>query len=76
MDYAGAVSTDRGRYFRFITDPDGKPESCPETVTVTGWLKVDRWYEVDACAEHAGQLRKPRSHAVRVSGAEIGWGRG
>jgi hypothetical protein len=60
VDYAGACSTDRGRCFRFITDPDGKPDNCPEPIIVVGWLKIGRqWYQVDSCAEHSVQLRKP-----------------
>ena len=66
MDYAGACSTDRGRCFGFIYDEHGKPENCPAPIVTVGWLKVDRWYQVDACTEHAGQLKKPTSGANRV----------
>jgi hypothetical protein len=58
MDYAGACSTERGRCFRFVYDEHGKPENCPAPIIATGWIKLDRWYEVDACAEHSGQLRR------------------
>ncbi len=48
-DHAGAVSGERGRCFRFVTDPDGKPVNCPERSIASGWLKVgDRCHEVDA----------------------------
>ncbi len=66
MDYAGAVSTERGRCFRFIYDEHGKPENCPQPLTATGWIKVDRWYEVDACAEHSTQLRKSTARAQQL----------
>ena len=59
MDYAGACSAQRdGRCFRFVYDEFGKPDRCPQPLAVTGWVKIGRWYEVDACAEHAAQLRK------------------
>jgi hypothetical protein len=57
MDYAQAVSTERGRCFRWVYDDTGKPTNCPGAVIASGWLRIDRWYEVDACAEHSGQLR-------------------
>jgi hypothetical protein len=78
MDYAGAVSTERGRCFRFVCDQHGKPENCPAPIVAVGMLKVDRWYEVDACAEHAVQLRSrpqaiSRQPRPRISGgAESG----
>jgi hypothetical protein len=59
MDCAGAISTERGRCFRFVYDEQGKPENCPAPIAATGRLKVGpRWHEVDACAEHAAQLRQ------------------
>jgi hypothetical protein len=63
MDYAGAVSTQRGRCFRFVYDKQGKPANCPQPIEVVGWTKLDRWYEVDACVEHSAQLRKPSRSA-------------
>ena len=65
VDYAGAVSTQRGRCHRLVYDADGKPAHCPEPIIATGWTRLDRWYEVDACAEHAGQLRKPSPYPGR-----------
>jgi len=41
-----------------VYDEFGKPTNCPGPLTATGWIKLDRWYEVDACAEHTGQLRR------------------
>jgi hypothetical protein len=61
VDYAQAVSVDRGRCFRYVDDGQGKPDRCLEAVVTSGWLKVDRWCEVDACSQHAAQLRSPRS---------------
>ena len=57
VDYAGTVNTQRGRCFRFIYDAQGKPDGCPEPITDVGWLQIgNKWYQVDACAEHAAQL--------------------
>jgi hypothetical protein len=59
VDYAGACSAQRdGRCFRFVYDEHGKPERCSGPLTVTGMVKIGRWFEVDACAEHAAQLTK------------------
>ena len=59
MDYAGAVSTQRGRCFRFVYDEQGKPAHCAEPITTIGWTKIGpKWHQVDSCAEHAG-LRFP-----------------
>ncbi len=40
-------------------DGDGHPENCPGDPVVTGWRQDGRgrWYPVDACARHAGELR-------------------
>jgi len=57
VDYAGACSTERGRCFRFVYDEHGKPENCPEPIVAVGWARLDRWYEVDACTEHAAQVQ-------------------
>ena len=61
MDYAGACRAQRdGRCFRFITDADGKPDNCPQALVARGWLQIGpKWWQVDACYEHATQLRKP-----------------
>ena len=59
-DYARAASVERGRCFRFVYDEHGNPAHCPEPIVAKGWTKLDRWYEVDACAEHAAQLRRPQ----------------
>jgi len=67
VDYARACSTKRGRCFRFIYDEHGKPANCSEPIVAAGWTRLDRWYEVDACAEHAVQLRKPSPHVPLVS---------
>jgi hypothetical protein len=49
MDYAGAVSTDRGRCFRHIYDPYDEPDRCNGPVIPTGWLEVGgAWYFVDS----------------------------
>jgi hypothetical protein len=44
-------------------DGDGHPEDCPGMPVMTGW-RADgrgRWYAVDACSRHAGELpAKPR----------------
>ena len=77
QDYAGAVSGERGRCFRFVTDPDGKPVNCPERVIASGWLKIgDRWHEVDACGTRLSfgcvadvgrcYLRRGRARALRA----------
>ncbi len=58
VDYAGACSTERGRCFRFVYDDQGKPANRPEPPIATGWTQLGRWYQVDACHEHATQLRK------------------
>lgn len=59
VDYAGAVSTQRGRCFRFITNRDGKPENCPAPLVATGWLQVGpKWYQVDSCAQHSAELQR------------------
>jgi hypothetical protein len=55
VDYAGACSAQRGRCFRFVYDDQGKPANCPEPIATRGWLKIDRWYEVDSCDEHASR---------------------
>ncbi len=66
-DYAGAVSADRGRCFRFCYDEHGKPARCPEPITVTGWLYLSyhrTWFPVDRCERHVDQLEKrPRPPA-------------
>lgn len=36
MDYAQAVSVERGRCFRYADDGEGKPTKCPEPVIATG----------------------------------------
>lgn len=60
MDYAGACSAERdGRCFRFVYDDFGKPARCEQPLTATGWTRLDRWYAVDSCTEHAAQLHKP-----------------
>lgn len=59
MDYAGAVSVDRGRCYRFVYDEHGKPAHCPEPLIASGWLQVGpKWYQVDSCGEHSAQLRR------------------
>jgi hypothetical protein len=58
-DYAGAVSAERGRCFRFVYDEHGKPTHCPGAVTRTGWLyraHERKWYPVDAYERHVSQL--------------------
>jgi hypothetical protein len=58
-DYAEAVSTERGRCFRFIRDERGRATQCPERITASGWLEVGgKWYLVDSCGHHSAQLRK------------------
>ncbi len=58
-DYAEAVSTERGRCFRFIRDDYGRATQCPEPIITTGWLQIEReWNEVDSCRHHSAQLRK------------------
>jgi hypothetical protein len=37
-DYAGAVSADRGRCFRYVHDVHGKPERCSAAIIGAGWL--------------------------------------
>jgi hypothetical protein len=60
MDYAGAVSTQRARCFRFVYDDQGKPANCPKPLVATGWTQIGpAWNQVDACTEHATQLMKP-----------------
>ncbi len=57
MDYAGAVSTERVRCFRFIYDADRKPDNCPQSLVATGWLQIGpKWHPVDGCGEHSAQL--------------------
>jgi len=59
QDYAGAVSTDRGRCFRFVYDEHGKPARCSEAITRVGWLYLAhprKWYPVDSCERHFDQL--------------------
>jgi len=64
IDYAGACSAQRdGRCFRVVYDDQGKPARCPKPLTVTAGVKIGRWYEVDACEEHAAQLRQRRQRA-------------
>jgi hypothetical protein len=65
-DYAGAWSAERGRCHRFVYDPEGKPDYCPEPIVTAGWRRDyrGRWYVVDACAGHASQLvSRPRPGA-------------
>jgi hypothetical protein len=60
-DYAGAVSAERGRSFRFVYDEHGKPEQCQEAITETGWFYISynhRWHLVDSCERHVSQLEK------------------
>jgi hypothetical protein len=58
QDYAGAVRAERGRCFRFVTHPDGKPVHCPDRPISSGWLKTgDQWHEVEACDRHSAKLR-------------------
>lgn len=75
QDYAGAVSAERGRCFRFVYDEHGKPERCPEPMTRTGWLYLVhpwKWYPVDSCERHVGQLEK-RPRPPRPSYANDRW---
>jgi hypothetical protein len=59
VDYVGAVSTQRGRCFRFVYDEHDKPDNCPQPITDVGWIKIGaRLHQVDSCAEHAAQLRQ------------------
>lgn len=59
MDYAGAVTTERGRCFRMIHDDYGRPTHCPKPPLATGWTQIgSNWYPVDACGEHSAQLLK------------------
>jgi hypothetical protein len=64
QDYAGAVSAERGRCFRFVYDENGKPERCSAPITGTGWLYLTysrKWHTVDACERHKSQLQdRPR----------------
>ena len=61
----GTVSGERGRCFRFVTDPDGKSVNCPERPIASGWLKIgERGREVDACGRHSAQPRFRRSNAI------------
>jgi hypothetical protein len=58
MDFARAVSIERGWCFRWVYDDNGEPATCPEPVLSSGWLKVgERRHEVDACGRHSGELR-------------------
>lgn len=58
MDYAGALSVDRGRCHRFTYDEHGKPDNCPERPIATGWLEIGpKWYQVHSCSEHSGELK-------------------
>jgi hypothetical protein len=66
VDYAGAWSAERGRCHRFVYDPDGKPDNCPEPTVTSGWRQdyQGRWHVVDACAAHASELvKRPRPGA-------------
>jgi hypothetical protein len=49
MDYANAVSTDRG-CFPLTYEADGRPTECPQAPTTSGWppLWNSRWLPVDA----------------------------
>ena len=59
VDHAGAFRPARGRCFRLVTDQDGKPSGCPNPVIASGYHLADgRRYQVDACGEHSGQLRR------------------
>jgi hypothetical protein len=59
-DYAGAWSAERGRCHRFVYDPNGKPDNCPEPPVAVGWryaAHTRSWHAVDACTKHASQLQ-------------------
>jgi hypothetical protein len=73
VDHAGACSTKRRRCFRFVYDGQGKRAHCPEPIAAVGWTKLDRWYEVDACEEHASQLRDEDRWALRGVGSVATW---
>ena len=67
MDYAGAVSTQRGRCHRYIYDDQGKPADCPKPPLATGWTQIGpKWHPVDTCTEHATQLLKPEPYRPTV----------
>ena len=61
-DYAGAWHAERGNCFRFVytSEEDGRPMVCPQPIVTSGWTRDGdcRWYEVDACEQHAPQLQK------------------
>jgi hypothetical protein len=58
-DYAEAVSTERGRCFRFIRDDYGRATQCPQPIIATGWLEIGgEWHFVDSCGRHAAQIRE------------------
>jgi len=62
MDYAAAFETRRGKCFRYVYDRNKQPARCPEPIVTDGWFRdrSGRWWRVDACAEHAGQLGSRR----------------
>ena len=63
MEYSGAWSVEQGRCHRLVYDPDGKPAGCPTPPVASGWRSdyQGRWYYLDACAGHSGQLvSRPR----------------
>lgn len=59
-DYAQAFNVERGRCFRMVDDVEGKPDRCPEPVTVSGSFKVGpKLYQVVSCNDHSEEPRKP-----------------
>ena len=77
LDYAGAWSAERGRCHHLVYDHEGKPTGCPAPPMASGWRQdyQGRWYVVDACSRHSGQLVS-RPRAGWQLGHLIGRGRG
>jgi hypothetical protein len=60
----------RSQAHRFVYDDDGHPTECPAPPVGSGWRRdgQGRWYAVDACAAHAGQLTRRLVAPSRGSG--------
>ena len=61
--YGNAFSAQSVRCFRMIYEEvTTRPTHCPGEVQTRGWWRDngDRWWTVDACREHAGELSDRR----------------
>lgn len=69
--YGNAFAVEAGRCFRLVYEEDtSRPMHCPGTVMTRGWWRdgSGRWWVVDSCEAHAGDLSRGRPGPGSVIG--------